>query len=497
MEIYTKCKEFLLSPFLGKSSDGKKASQSSGDYVKLEEHASENDEGAELKADLFELTRSIDEIFDDIGLRLFHLKVFLILGLLTATVGFEISMVSIIIPSIKEEWDISSVVAGILTSSLSLGFDIGCWFWGWVYDKYGRKRGFIAGGISMLVFGFASAFSPNYYWLWVTLFLVGFSLACSIEVFVMTMELFPPKYRVMFSVLSSVSFSVGFLLSGVTSIKLWEIGYHWALAVVCFPVLIFLIILNFLPDTPHYHLAAGDEQKALNILQDFAPEMDFSSTRLKREPESNRADITQLFRSGYWRVTICACVVAFSVVIVFYVLIFTASDISSSHNQTTFENLVKSNKQSSSDNALHSAMAWMNLPAFAMMFTVAVGCYFFPVKDVLRALLISAILLQFVGFFVLNHRAALLIVTILCRSLLLATISVMIIYISLLYPTANRSLGVGFCVSVGHIGMVLGPFIFEAFFTPRYLYGIVFNIGILFLGLIATVLLPSRSSAID
>ena len=149
-------------------------------------------------------------------------------------------------------------------------------------------------------------FSPNYYWLWISLFFVGFGVASKVDICVMTMELFSQKYRNMFAALSSLFWTVGFLLSAIVSLELSEIGYRWTLGIVCFPTAFFLIGIVFLPDTPYYHLAAGDEQKALNILQNFAPEMDLSSVKLSGNPESKRADISQLFRSGYWKITICA-----------------------------------------------------------------------------------------------------------------------------------------------------------------------------------------------
>jgi hypothetical protein len=93
-----------------------------------------------------------------------------------------------------------------------------------------------------------------------------------------------------------------------------------------------------------------------------------------------------------------------------------------------------------------------------------------------------------------NHRTVLLVVTMLSRSLLAVDTALMIIYTSMLYPTANRGLGVGVCISVSRVGIVLGPFIFQTLFVQAYFYGIVLNIGILLLAFTSTALLPSRSS---
>ncbi|CAB3981137.1 synaptic vesicle 2-related -like [Paramuricea clavata] len=494
MESWTKLKQFIQStPLFNRARSDETKAKPTQEHVKYK-HISDDDDATDLRADLFK-SRSIDDILDDIGLRLFHLKVILILGLLNITDSLEVSMLSIILPSIKSHWNISSFLAGVLTISISAGMIVSSWFWGWVCDKYGRKRGFIGSATFIVVFGFASAFSPNYYWLWISLFLVGFGIATIFEVYVMTMELFPPKYRTMFSVLNAVFWTLGFLLSAVVSTELSVIGYRWALAIVCFPTALFLIGIVFLPDTPHYHLAAGDEQKALNILQNCAPEMDLSNTKLNREHESKRADITQLFRSGYWKITICACIMAFTCTMAYYDLIYTASDVASGSAPTTINEL-KNDTLDSSSRDLYRIMAWMNLPELVLIILVAVGCYIFTAKSVFLTTVLLLIILQIIALSVLNQRTALLIVTMLSRSLANISTTFVAVYAALLYPTENRSIGVGACVSMARSGMLLGPFIFVTLFAEAYFYGIVFNIGILLLGFVAILLLPSRSGAL-
>lgn len=447
--------------------------------------------------DLFK-SRSIDDILDDIGLRFLHFKAFVLLGLLSMTDSLELSILSIILPSLKSIWNISSLLAGILTFALSAGLVVGSPFWGWVADKYGRKRGFIGSSAFIIVFAIASAFSINYFWLWMSLFLVGFGVTTVSQVYVMSMELFPPKYRSIFSVLNSVFWSLGFLVSSLASIKLSVIGYRWALAIVCFPTAIFLVGVLFLPETPHYHLAAGDEQKALDVLQNFAPEMDFSCTTLCHGHESDRADITQLFRSGYWKITTCVCLLAFTSLTTYYSFVFAASDMASVVNNASVTIGSQNTKivYYSSGN-LYSIMAWMSLPELTILFTTALGCHIFAVKYVVIVLLALVVMLQIVALFLVSERTALLIVTIMCRSLLMSETTALFIYASLLYPTENRGIGIGTCLSVGRMGTLLGPFIFETLFVRAYFNEIVFNIGILLLGSIATALLPSHSATLS
>ena len=491
MEFYAKLKQFSARLF-------KTASEESEGGRSLGQakyrHIPNNDEVADLKADLFKF-QSIDEILDKIGLRWFHLKVFLLLGLLNITDSLEVSVLSIILPSIKSDWNISSLLAGLLTISTSIGMMIGSWFWGWVADKYGRKRCFVGSAIFILLFAFASVFSPNYYWLWISLFFVGFGIASIVQTYVMAMELFPPKYRSTFATLSAAFWTLGFLLSAIVSLNISENGYSWTLGMVCFPTALFLIGIIFFPDTPHYHLVAGDEQKALNIFQNFAPEMDFSNVKLSGNPESKRADISQLFRSGYWKITIGACIATFTCVMEYYVLVYMASDIASSSNHTTTSKNEELGMTWSGD--LYSILAWMNLAELVIVIAVAASCYFITIKRVYLPTFLLSIILQIIALFVSNRRVALLVVTMLSRSLVMSATTLILIYASLLYPTANRGIGVGACAFVGRVGVLLGPFAFETVFFQAYFYCIVFNIAVLLMGFLATVLLPSRNAALD
>ncbi|XP_028396766.1 synaptic vesicle 2-related protein-like [Dendronephthya gigantea] len=438
-------------------------------------------------------SRSIDKILEETGLRFFHWKVFLLICLQHMADALGASILSVILPSLKSDWNMSSIMAGVLTLSASVGGTTGSWIWGWMADKYGRKRSIIGSTTSILVSAFVGAFSTNYYWLWMNLFFVGFGVATVDLGYVVIVEFFPPKYRTMFSVLTMTFWPVGFLLSAVVSMELSVIGYHWALATVCFPAASLLIGMIFLPETPYYHLAAGDEQKALNILQDLAPEMDFSDTRLRKpgpETQSQRADFTQLFRSGYWKITICVCIANFGIMMTYYDLIYTASDVADRQNLTSSTNGLQSAN-------MHSIMTWMNLPEITIVMMAGLSCYVFTVKIIVLFVTFLAILSQIIALFVVNQEMPLFIVTMLSRSFLATNTAPVALFASLVYPTENRSIGVGICVCVGRMGTILGPFIFETFFAQEYFNGIIFNLAILSVTFIATVLLPSQSSTLS
>ena len=499
MELWTKFIHFFQTlPLFGASSEELKAEESNSEakYKHISDEMSDVDEATNLNAEFFK-SRSIDEILHDIGLRFFHWKVFLLLGFLNMTDSLEVSTLAVVLPSIKSDLKISSFMAGVLTLSISGGMLVGASFWGWVSDKYGRKRSFIGSTTFVFFSAFLSAFSTNYYWLWISLFFVGFGAGAEIQIYVMIMELFPPKHRTMFSVFASVFWTLGFLLSAVVSMELSVVGYHWTLATVCFPSAIFIIVsIVFLPESPHFYIAAGDEQKALNILQNMAREMDFSDTRLRKDgPETQRADFTQLFRSGYWKITLCACIATFIFEFSYYDLVYTVSDVASSQNYSSSTTGLQNEKTESRH--MYSVMTWMNLPECMIILTAGLSCYVFSVKRVLLTVILLPTLLLMIALFFVNQRMPLLIVTMLSRSLLVTIVTLTVFFVSLVYPTENRSIGLGTCFSVGRIGTLLGPFIFEAFFAEAYFKGIILNIAILSVAFVAIVLLPSRGATLS
>ena len=134
-------------------------------------------------------------------------------------------------------------------------------------------------GIFTLVFALVSAFSTNNYWLWISIFYVGFGVATVDLSYVVIVEFFPSKYRTMFPESSKIFWTLRISTFGCRFNRTFgdrsSLGsrYH------SFSDWFLLISIAFLPNTPDYCLAAGNEQKALNILQVLAPETWFRVTK--------------------------------------------------------------------------------------------------------------------------------------------------------------------------------------------------------------------------
>ena len=72
-----------------------------------------------------------------------------------------------------------------------------------------------------------------------------------------------------------------------------------------------------------------------------------------------------------------------------------------------------------------------------------------------------------------------------------------LIYISEVYPTAIRGIGMGISFSVGRTGMIVGPFIAQTLFQKTYFIGALVNFCSLVLALVAIACLPFRRKSCE
>lgn len=93
------------------------------------------------------------------------------IGALGATV--EMSNISIVMPNIKCDFNLTTAEQGLLSSVCFLGFISTSTLFGFLADAWGRKKVLTFGAFGGFVFAIASSFATNFYTLLVSRFLVG------------------------------------------------------------------------------------------------------------------------------------------------------------------------------------------------------------------------------------------------------------------------------------------------------------------------------------
>ncbi|ELT99019.1 hypothetical protein CAPTEDRAFT_86372, partial [Capitella teleta] len=130
----------------------------------------------------------------------------------SCTDGWEYSRKEII-TTVVTEWDLvcdRKVLPEASQMIFNFGVMFGAILFGFLSDKYGRKKIFIGSLLGQAVVGSFTALSPNFYLFAVLRFFVGaFEQGVNITGFIMATELFPPKQRSVAAVTHEFFWAIG------------------------------------------------------------------------------------------------------------------------------------------------------------------------------------------------------------------------------------------------------------------------------------------------
>lgn len=119
---------------------------------------------------------TVQEAVDRLGFGKFQKRLLAVCGVTWAADGAEVLLLGFALPSVIEDFGISTTQAGLIASATFAGMLVGAWFWGTISDYIGRRTGFQLTVLIFAVFGLLSAFAPGWEWLAVLRFLTGFGL---------------------------------------------------------------------------------------------------------------------------------------------------------------------------------------------------------------------------------------------------------------------------------------------------------------------------------
>ncbi|XP_011063251.1 PREDICTED: organic cation transporter protein isoform X1 [Acromyrmex echinatior] len=152
---------------------------------------------------------------------------------------------------------------------LNAGGPIGVYLFGTLNDRIGRRLSFFTCLAILIIGGFLTAISSNF-WTWVsTRFVVGLTIPAIYQIpFIISLELVGPNYRSFVTVMTCTFYTLGLcMLAGVTYlIRDWR-----TLAMTTsVPFLIYFFYWWFLPESPRWLLAKGRLSEANDILEILA-----------------------------------------------------------------------------------------------------------------------------------------------------------------------------------------------------------------------------------
>lgn len=174
--------------------------------------------------------------------------------------------------TIVSEWDLVCDRLALLSTvqgSYMGGVFVGCIFWGWASDKFGRRPSILIASALQIVSTIITAFSVNYIMFIFFRFLVAFSVSGVFECgFVLVAEIVGPKLRTAFGILTQFPFGIGASLLPAVAYLIpdWN---HLQLAI-SVPCVLLASYYWFIPESPRWLVSKGRLQEALVIMKNGA-----------------------------------------------------------------------------------------------------------------------------------------------------------------------------------------------------------------------------------
>ncbi|ORY04798.1 MFS general substrate transporter [Basidiobolus meristosporus CBS 931.73] len=201
-----------------------------------------------------------------------HTKITAVLGAGWALDAYEINIVSAVLNLLKEQFKVTSQQATYIKTVWLVGALIGALGFGYVSDRYGRKKTFLMTIIMYSFFTIVTAFSVNYPMFLVFRGLTAIGVGAEYTAVNATIaEFIPAKYRGGVNTLVMSTWAVGALLANAIQIPLikylnpdlcWRIGMgSGAVAALCV-----FWFRRALPESPRWYLSQGRFEEASAVV---------------------------------------------------------------------------------------------------------------------------------------------------------------------------------------------------------------------------------------
>ena len=210
--------------------------------------------------------------------------------------GLDIGVIAGALPFISHEFQITSHQQEWVVSSMMFGAAVGAVGSGWLNFRLGRKFSLMIGAVLFVVGSLCSAFAPNTEVLLVARVLLGLAVGiASYTEPVYLSEIAPEKIRGSMISMYQLMITIGILAAYLSDTAFSYTGaWRWMLGVITIPALLLLIGVFFLPDSPRWLAARGNDDKARRVLERLRD----SSAQAKSELDEIRESL-KIKQSGW------------------------------------------------------------------------------------------------------------------------------------------------------------------------------------------------------
>uniref|UniRef100_A0A3B5ACL0 SVOP like n=1 Tax=Stegastes partitus TaxID=144197 RepID=A0A3B5ACL0_9TELE len=382
--------------------------------VELQEKPADKRQGSNGESDDQQSTFTVEEAVEKIGFGRFHILLFVIMGSSNIVEAMEIMLLAVVSPEIRCEWRLDDWQVALVSTMVFLGFMVCGVLGGYVADRYGLPI-----------------------------------MPCVCQVFWMTGSML-------------------IIILGMLVVP--TLGWRWMIRISVTPSLILIFLFKFIPESARYNVSAGNVDAAVKTLQRIAKmnRATLPPGRLAEPAVVERGSWRILLSSSYRRTSVLLWYSWFVASFAYYGSVLSSSELLEKNllcvTGADREHQVKHRQEDGLCYCIPFAFNDYQTLLISCLGEVALVPLNIGLLNVFgRKMTLTVLQLMAAIFFMLINICTTMfgftVLLFLLRSLVSMNFNVVYIYTAEVYPTAARSLGMGFCTSFSRIGGMIAPFI--------------------------------------
>jgi len=241
--------------------------------------------------------RTLLQRLDNASWNRFHTLITVVLGIGWLLDSFEVTLINNVVGVVRDQWHLSNLQASWILSIWFIGLMIGASIFGYLADRFGRKRLFIYTLLLYGTFTFLTAFAPNYAVLLALRFLTAIGVGAEYAaVNAAISEFVPGRYRGTANAMVMNFWSLGAIIAALLSLYVLTmlpptLGWRMAFGFGALIALSTIVLRRYIPESPRWLLSQNNRAAAEEIIEQIdshTPSMKLSK-KYQRLPGPSRS----------------------------------------------------------------------------------------------------------------------------------------------------------------------------------------------------------------
>ena len=214
----------------------------------------------------------LNEIYEKIGIGPAQYLCWTLVALVSYSDFAELTLLSIIIPTLRCEWKLTSTFEAAIMISTFSSYALCALLLSKAADLYGRKTLLKWSILLLLLAAIGGALSPNKWVFLATRLVTGASIGINWScINCYSTEVAESKHRATGIIILVLSSFGGIMaVSGVAFVVLHAVGWRWLIIIVSLPALPALALILTLPESPRFLCVSGQQDKAMKAVRFMA-----------------------------------------------------------------------------------------------------------------------------------------------------------------------------------------------------------------------------------